>query len=210
MGQHKRRAHLIHELLIDDPPAQLCEPLRFDEHRRCGRGALAKDESGNHDRAAQQADYILFVVDAAEPCTEADTALAAELTRLETPIVLVRNKIDLTETRFTPPDAPFKALCDISALTGAGLERFEEQLTELLQGDAVMETNSPMLSRTHQKDSMRRASTCLDRLLANTAASPELSALELREALQALGEITGETTPEHLLDRIFASFCIGK
>ncbi|HOH28275.1 MAG TPA: tRNA uridine-5-carboxymethylaminomethyl(34) synthesis GTPase MnmE [Candidatus Hydrogenedentes bacterium] len=161
-------------------------------------------------RAAQQADYILFVVDAAEPCTEADTALAAELTRLETPIVLVRNKIDLTETRFTPPDAPFKALCDISALTGAGLERFEEQLTELLQGDAVMETNSPMLSRTHQKDSMRRASTCLDRLLANTAASPELSALELREALQALGEITGETTPEHLLDRIFASFCIGK
>lgn len=161
-------------------------------------------------RAAQQADYLLFVVDASQPYTDEDETLSAELARLETPLVLVQNKIDLVETVPPPPPGRFEAVCAVSAATGAGLARFEQRLGELFLGTAAVETNSPMLSRTHQKDSMRRAAACLDRLLADTTVSPELSALELREALQALGEITGETTPEELLDRIFASFCIGK
>ena len=161
-------------------------------------------------RTAQQADYILFVVDASQPCTEEDNALATELARLGTPVVLVRNKMDLIDTAYPPPHGVFAAVCNVSALTGDGLPQFEKQLGILLLANASMEANSPMLSRTHQKDSMRRAAACLDRLLDDVGASPELSALELREALQALGEITGETTPEDLLDRIFAAFCIGK
>ncbi len=67
-----------------------------------------------------------------------------------------------------------------------------------------------MLTRAHQKDSLRRAAENLAHLLGETGASPEFLALDLREALAALGEITGETTPEDILDTIFSTFCIGK
>jgi tRNA modification GTPase len=40
--------------------------------------------------------------------------------------------------------------------------------------------------------------------------SPEFAAVELRDALDAVGEITGETTPDDILERIFTRFCIGK
>ena len=166
-------------------------------------------------RAARQADYLLFVVDASAPCTDEDRALAEELAAFEAPVVLVRNKVDLVGADGGAPELPgdarsFAALCDVSATTGTGLPQFEARLGELLLGNAAVEAGSPMLFRAHQKDSMRRAAACLERLLADASASPELLALELREALAALGEITGETTPEELLDRIFSSFCIGK
>ena len=67
-----------------------------------------------------------------------------------------------------------------------------------------------LLNRAHQKDSLRRAGESLERFLGNLQASPEFLSMDLREALAALGEITGETTPEALLDIIFSSFCIGK
>jgi tRNA modification GTPase len=67
-----------------------------------------------------------------------------------------------------------------------------------------------MLTRLHQKDSLRRAADCIAHLLEDPTRSPEFLALDLQEALDAIGEITGETTPDDILGAIFASFCIGK
>ncbi|HDP33516.1 MAG TPA: tRNA uridine-5-carboxymethylaminomethyl(34) synthesis GTPase MnmE [Candidatus Hydrogenedentes bacterium] len=165
--------------------------------------------------AAQQAGLILFVVDVSRPCSPEDVALAEELAKIRTPVVLVRNKMDLVEgadAGFPNGTLPLQcvAACSISATTGAGMRELERRLAALLLGDDAPPADAPMLFRVHQKDSMRRAAASLERLLENAAASPELLAVDLREALAALGEITGETTPENILDRIFASFCIGK
>ena len=113
-----------------------------------------------------------------------------------------------TYNGFTAPQ--FALVCDVSAKTGEGLHRLEKELSQLLVGSGSLESHTPMLSRTHQRDSMRRAQACVARMLLDMHISPELLALELREALDALGEITGETTSESLLDRIFSAFCIGK
>jgi len=165
--------------------------------------------------AARQARYILFVVDGSASETDEDRRIAAELRDLGTPVLLIRNKIDLRkgsplpqEHGFTAPQ--FALVCDVSAKTGEGLHRLEKELSQLLIGSGSLESHTPMLSRTHQRDSMRRAQACVARMLLDMHISPELLALELREALDALGEITGETTSESLLDRIFSAFCIGK
>jgi tRNA modification GTPase len=50
----------------------------------------------------------------------------------------------------------------------------------------------------------------VERVLAHADISPELLAVDLQEAVHALGEITGETTPDDILGRIFSSFCVGK
>lgn len=141
--------------------------------------------------------------------------LAEELERLEIPVVLVRNKMDLVNSMDGVDTGNALALkwaatCDVSATTGVGLQEMEHALAVLLLGDATCSANAPMLCRAHQKHSMRRAATALENLLDNNDASPEFLAMDLREALHAIGEVSGETTPEDVLDRIFSSFCIGK
>jgi tRNA modification GTPase len=131
--------------------------------------------------------------------------------QLEVPVVFVLNKIDLPAVAERKiPDIPFAALCHVSAMTGEGMEELEKTLVSLLAGDLEGALDSPALFRSHQKDSMQRALKCVQALLENRDASPEILALELRDALSALGSITGETTSEEVLDIIFGSFCIGK
>jgi tRNA modification GTPase len=90
------------------------------------------------------------------------------------------------------------------------LGKLEDALGKLLLSGLVISPDQGLISRAHQRDSLRRAGEAVSRLLDNFAASPEFLSIELREALAALEEITGETTPEDLLDEIFSTFCIGK
>ena len=71
---------------------------------------------------------------------------------------------------------------------------------------------SVILSDRRHREALWRSRQAIDRFHTATTKdlSPEFLALELREALQALGEITGETTPDEILERIFSRFCIGK
>ena len=163
--------------------------------------------------ALKNADIVLLVMDASEPLTSEDTALAAEVRALERTACVVVNKIDIATTggRDRVPniigDCPY--LC-VSAKTGEGLAELEKGLAALLLGGAPIAPDQGMLTRAHQRDSLRRALAAVDRLLEQFDASPELLSVDLREAIQALGEITGETTPDDELEKIFSSFCIGK
>jgi tRNA modification GTPase len=165
--------------------------------------AIARD-------ALKSAQLALLVVDAAAPHPD-DAALARELLDDGACVVATLNKIDLAPLATAPAWATrCAAVCRVSAQTGDGLKALEDTLGGLLLGDTGQAASAPMLNRAHQRDSLRRAADHVARLLADTALSPEFLAIELRDALQAIGEITGETTPDDLLGIIFSSFCIGK
>lgn len=162
-------------------------------------------------QALENANLVLFVLDGSQPFTAADRELAEELNDVESPTVVVINKID------TNPDPviedwmnSFASVRCVSAITGDGLKALEETVADLLLGGIHIHSGEALITRAHQKDSLRRSEECLERLLNDTTASPEFLAFELREALHALGEITGETTPDDLLGIIFSNFCIGK
>lgn len=161
--------------------------------------------------AVQQANAVLFVLDTTAGYTGADAAIAEELAALAVPVVIVMNKIDAAPAPKLPA-LPFNpaATCALSALTGEGLAPLESALESILLGGVHLAADQAMLNRTHQKESLRRATACLTRLLERPDSSPEFLALDLQEALDALGEITGETTPDDILGLIFGSFCIGK
>ncbi|MBI2425497.1 MAG: tRNA uridine-5-carboxymethylaminomethyl(34) synthesis GTPase MnmE [Candidatus Hydrogenedentes bacterium] len=174
-----------------------------DEVERMGV-TLARD-------TLKMANLVLLVLDGSVPYTQDDQDLAREIAREELPVVAVLNKCDLAP-ECTAPDwgIPFTAVCAMSALTGAGLDGLEATLQKLLLGGLNVSADQAMITRAHQKDSLRRAMDCVERLLAASDLSPEFLAIELQDALQALGEITGETTPDDILETIFNSFCIGK
>lgn len=163
-------------------------------------------------RALSNADVVMFLLDAAAPATDEDEVLAREVLALGVPAVLVLNKIDLnSEPRLPSWVDAFAAVVRVSALRSTGLKELEDALHRLLLGDAgTISPDQGVITRVHQRDSLRRAITALERMLENYGASPEFLSIDLRDSLDALGEITGETTPEDILNRIFSSFCIGK
>jgi len=161
--------------------------------------------------AMQSAHVALLVLDGSIAPRSEEKELFQELTELGTPVVVVVNKCDLVEAPFQPEWTSGAAgITFLSAVSGHGLESLEETLGQVLLGGANVSADDALINRLHQQDSLRRAAECLDRFLGGMSLSPEFLALELQEALQALGEITGETTPDDILEMIFGAFCIGK
>ncbi len=159
----------------------------------------------------RSAQVALLVLDGSRECNEEDHGLFRELVALEIPVVLALNKCDLVGEPLLPGWAKEATACQgVSALTGTGLNELEETLGRILLGGANVAPDEALVNRLHQQDSLRRAAECIERFLGGRGMSPEFLALDLQEALQALGEITGETTPDDVLAAIFGSFCIGK
>ena len=126
------------------------------------------------------------------------------------PRTIIRNKIDLTGRAPGVASKPGGVEIALSAKTGNGLEALRRHLQECLGFQPVGEGG--FVARRRHLDAIRRAQEHLARGRARLRQSRagELLAEELRLSQRALGEITGEFTPDDLLGRIFSSFCIGK
>ena len=97
-------------------------------------------------------------------------------------------------------------------LTGQGIEALKDAIKELVwSGEIKAEMLQVMINSRHQ-DALNRARAATLRTLAALRENQtlELVALDLRIAVNAVGEIVGQTTTEDLLDMIFSQFCIGK
>ncbi|HPT83076.1 MAG TPA: tRNA uridine-5-carboxymethylaminomethyl(34) synthesis GTPase MnmE [Limnochordia bacterium] len=162
----------------------------------------------------QEADLVLHVLDRSEGLSPEDFQIL-ELTRDMRRIVLV-NKTDLPPAwdlaELGELDAP---LLEMSLLKEPGrvVTALSETILGLL-GERVHSSagSRALVTRARHKQALQQAKKGLEEAL-NTllAGLPlDLVAVDLYHALEALGEITGETVRENVLDRIFAEFCIGK
>ncbi len=160
-------------------------------------------------QALAQADRVLLVLDDASPDPHAETVVRAALPD-GVPVSVVRNKVDLSGRPAGPIDADGVPEIGLSLKSGEGFEALREHLKQVsgyTAGDA-----GEFMARRRHLDALERTAAAVDRAreqLAEAAAG-ELVAEELRLAQQALGEITGTFTPDDLLGKIFAEFCIGK
>ncbi len=179
-------------------------------------------------RAAQQADLLLVVVDASAPLTEGDRAVLALANGR--PCVVVANKCDLP-TAALRSDHPGAApgwcstgaldgemppasggLVRVSALTGQGMEALHEAMARAVLGGAMAPSDAALVTNPRQKAALGRALDHLEAARATLAKAipDDFVTIDLAACLAALGEITGQGASEELLDRIFSQFCIGK
>ncbi len=169
--------------------------------------------------ALAAADLALLLLDRSQPITTEDV-LVAELT-FDKPTLLVWSKVD----QACAPAAEASALAlpfthprlvgcvATSALTGVGLEALASAVAQALLGSQVLTIgDAPMVSNPRHRDALDRAAASLRAVMASNELElpADLLAGDLTAALNALGEITGETVGEDLLDIIFSRFCIGK
>ena len=99
----------------------------------------------------------------------------------------------------------------VSAIERTGLDELRAEIAKRLDISSD-EQQTPFAARQRHLDALQQAQAAIERamLQLGQAELPELIAEELRLAQQSLGEITGEFTPDDLLDYIFREFCIGK
>ncbi|HEX2854514.1 MAG TPA: tRNA uridine-5-carboxymethylaminomethyl(34) synthesis GTPase MnmE [Opitutaceae bacterium] len=159
---------------------------------------------------AEAADVFLLVLDATQPIGELPREFASRITLDRT--ILVLNKIDLVGTE--PPPAPFPARYTVhtSALNGSGLDRLREAIGSLADSCQPEIGGERVSINARHAEALSRAQNYLTEARGKiTGHDPvELLASDLRGALGALGEIRGKIDNERVLDRLFASFCIGK
>ena len=161
-------------------------------------------------QALASADLALLVVDAHEPLRDADREIA-KLIGIK-PAILVVNKTDLPVRSRFDYLLPHATRVELSALTGEGLAELEQAIIELIFSGKVMASDTALVTNPRHKQALQMA---LDHVQsatqAESAASPlDLIAIDITAAVNALGEITGETATDDLLEIIFSEFCVGK
>lgn len=163
----------------------------------------------------KEADLILHVLDRSTELTPEDFQIL-ELTKGHRRIVLI-NKTDLPPA-WDPSDLGELAapVLEISLLQAGRkvVDDLSEAILTLLGKGAVPSSagSRALVTRARHKQALQEARLALERALdTHLSGLPlDLTAVDLYQALESLGEITGETVRENVLDRIFAEFCIGK
>jgi len=157
-------------------------------------------------RAAERADLLLLCFDAAAPLSEEDEALLAETAGRSRLAVCCKGDLPaLWEAEALSPYG-IEALA-VSAETGEGLAALRRAIAARIApaAESALVTNA-----RHIEALQRAAASVSDAEKSAGGTEPELVATDLREALAALGQITGREASADLIERIFSKFCVGK
>jgi len=157
-----------------------------------------------------RADLVLLVVDSSCPPDDADRRVAADVAGRK--VIVVANKTDLPAADGHEALLPGVPIVPVSALTGAGIEALEEQMAGAIRSGPATPGVEPLASNPRHRDLFRRALASVETAAAALAegSGTDLVAIDVSDAVTALGQVTGETADEELLETIFSSYCIGK
>ncbi len=165
-------------------------------------------------KKAEEAELIIAVLDGSDTLDQNDIEVLNSTKDRNS--ILVVNKTDLPQRLSFEPLINYiqkERIVFTSAKLGIGIEELKNKIQEVLLGSKTRaEADEIVITELRHKLAIQKAKeSSLDFIKAiERNESPEFLAVSLRYSLDALGEVTGETTNEEILDRIFSKFCIGK
>ena len=161
-----------------------------------------------------RADLILALFDGSSNLDHEDEEILSLIKGRKALIVI--NKSDLnagsTVKESINKELPNHEIIHLSTVNGAGMDALEEYIVDLVYSGTVEQKEGVFVNSVRQAELLRKACTHLDEVL-NTIdqeMSPDFIVIDLRSAWEKLGEITGDTVGEDIIDQIFSQFCIGK
>ena len=160
---------------------------------------------------AREADIILYIADRSCALHEDDRDFLQQ-ERNGTPLVFVWNKCDMPLGQAQMPCGEPDAICAVSARTGAGIEALCGAVHDILCLGSDTGREQAGLGSARQKAAVQDALGCVCHALQSAEDNYSLDAVvqDLEDALDALGTVTGDVTPDDVLDSIFSHFCVGK
>ena len=164
-------------------------------------------------KCAEAADNIFMMIDASCPLSDEDMEILDFIKGRKAVILANKTDIDI--------NIDVDALCKytdaeniiyISVKEGSGIEKLTERFKDMFLGGDVAAKESVLISNARHKNMLEKAMEALDRAIATIESGmPEdFISMDLQDALTALGEITGDSVDDEIIDRIFTRFCLGK
>lgn len=164
-------------------------------------------------KCAEAADIIFMMLDASCPLSDEDMEILDFIKGRKAVILANKTDIDI--------NIDVDALCKytdaeniiyISVKEGSGIEKLTERFKDMFLGGDVAAKESVLISNARHKNMLEKAMEALDRAIATIESGmPEdFISMDLQDALTALGEITGDSVDDEIIDRIFTRFCLGK
>ena len=162
----------------------------------------------------QNADLVLYVLDAAQGMTEEDISMLKELDGQTVLYLLNKSDLGIKESLFDTiiKKVGKESVLQISARERTGLEQLEQKITDLFFSGTLEISNQIMVTNIRHiqvlEESLVHVKHFLDGL--RSGLSVDFLVIDLQNAWEKLGKITGETIEDDLLDQIFSKFCLGK
>jgi len=161
-------------------------------------------------RAAEAADLIVLVIEATAGWSSDDQEIYTQVKHR--PLILVINKTDLTPANSVFYPDSIDRVITAAVTKNEGIEALEQGILEAVQTGTLHAADLDLAINQRQAAALTQAKIALEQVQETIAQQLPLDfwTIDLRGAIQALGEITGEEVTESVLDRIFSRFCIGK
>ena len=159
-------------------------------------------------QAIEEAELVLFVCDGSQPLSQEDEDIIGLCVDHPNAICLL-NKAD-KGCCLEPSDLPFMIIVKICAKTGEGLDQLSGMVDDIFEND--IPCDGSILTNARQQDACRRAYEAICRSIRGLGLgqTPDAVLLDVEEAMEAMGEVTGATVREDITARIFERFCVGK
>lgn len=158
-----------------------------------------------------EADLIILMLDLSRELDEEDKEIIEYIKDKKYIILLNKSDLDGKINRESISNLNSKYIIETSAKTGQGLDRLKECIRELFFKGEVKSKDILITSTRHKEALIKAKENCIQAIdaLENTLAI-DLASIDIRNAWSSLGEITGDTLDEDIIDKIFAEFCLGK
>lgn len=196
------RDYLIARLLLDGVACDLIDTAGVEEPNSAAQSIAAAAQQFTVEQL-RDADVCLFCIDGARALTERETA---ELGRSVPNRLVVITKKDLIGEEASP------SRLAVSVATQLGIDELRDAIRDAVVAAGSRSGDVVAATAVRCRDSLRRASTALSAAveLVERHGGEELIAVEIRHALDELGQVVGAVYTDDILDRIFSRFCIGK
>jgi len=170
--------------------------------------------------AAESADLVLFTIDATTGWTADDQLIFDEIS--QRPVILIINKIDLVTAEQIGAIASnissikhsekISQVVKTAVAINQGIHELEDAIMNIIHNENLQAANLDVAINQRQASALTQAHNALSQCLQTVEDAMPLDfwTIDLRGAIQALGEVTGEEVTESVLDRVFSRFCIGK
>jgi tRNA modification GTPase len=161
--------------------------------------------------AAQSADLVLLTIDAAVGWTDEDQHLYNQVA--DRPLIFVVNKLDLVDADTLPAlPNPSIPVVYTAVAQQQGIDALEQAILKTIHADNLEAGNLEFTINQRQAAALTQASAALAQVQQTIEHQLPLDfwTIDLRTAIYALGNITGDELTESMLDEIFSRFCLGK